>query len=61
MIMNRTVSLLGLETEREKSMVVSNLDLIEQYITARKAERGLTPKGEQWIRSSNISNQSISI
>jgi site-specific recombinase XerD len=37
--------------DREQPMTVNNLKLVERYIAARKAERGLTPKGEQWIRS----------
>lgn len=46
-----TALLLGMGSDHEKAIAVRNLELVEQYISARKAERGLTPKGEQWIRS----------
>jgi len=35
----------------EKDISARNLMLVEQYISARKSERGLTPKGERWIRT----------
>lgn len=39
------------DEKNQKAMTVNNLKLVESYIAARMAERGLTPKGEQWIRT----------
>jgi hypothetical protein len=43
--------LLGLNSDSEQPMAVYNMRLVERYIAARQAGRGLTPKGELWIRS----------
>jgi site-specific recombinase XerD len=42
---------LNSRNDRKKAATVCNLKLVEQYTHARKAERGLTPRGEQWIRT----------
>ena len=39
-----------LEGIEDKAIAVNNLNLVAQYIASRKAERGLTATGEQWIR-----------
>jgi site-specific recombinase XerD len=50
MIRYAPASFCKLATDIEMATLNSNLTLVEQYICARKAERGLTPKGERWIR-----------
>lgn len=43
-------TLLGFDIDTEKDIALSNSSLVERYIAARKAERGVTPKGEEWMR-----------
>lgn len=40
-----------LEGTPYKATAVNNLNLVGQYASCRKAERGLTPMGEKWIHA----------
>ncbi len=51
MIKQCSKPLLGLSNDSEQPIAVDNMKLVERYIAARQAERGLTPKGELWIRT----------
>lgn len=44
-------TLLGCSSSAEKAIDLENLKLVELYISARNAERGLTSSGERWIRT----------
>ena len=44
-------NLLDLGSNAEKTIEAENLKMVERYISARKGERGLTPSGERWIRT----------
>jgi site-specific recombinase XerD len=41
----------GLGDNTEKAIADENLLMVDRYISARKGERGLTIKGEEWVRN----------
>ena len=50
-MINHPDTLPSLGIDPKQDVATENVALVEQYVRARRAERGLTPKGELWIRS----------